>query len=353
MSVKVKLFPFLIAALIFFGGALAAAAAPPASPPPSPPRQQGDVGRGAYLFGLAGGCGCHMGQAGFLAGGNKFEGPFGVVYSANITSDPKTGIGSWTDQKIIEAIRLGKHPDGSQLSSVMPYPALSGMSDQDVQDLVAFLRTAPAIENEVPANQLNAPAPPFQPRTPPPATAPTGGLERGQYIVNVASHCSDCHTPPNVNVASHCSDCHTPRNPDGSLDMSKYLAGGMIEGQIAANITPDSETGIGKWTEQQLVDFLHTGQRPDGSPLSATSLMNLVLQGGLKNITDADAQAVAAYLKSVPAVKNEPAANTPPPAMPESGGDISANQYSSVGLALLGVVSLLAGLLVYRRQYHA
>jgi mono/diheme cytochrome c family protein len=148
-----------------------------------------------------------------------------------------------------------------------------------------------------------------------------------------------------VNVASHCSDCHTPRNPDGSPDMSKYLAGAMIEGEIASDITPDTETGIGAWTEQQMVDFLHTGQRPDGSPLSAVSLMNLVMQGGLKNITDADAQAVAAYLKSVPVVKNEPAAQMAapaetPPALPESGGEGSASGFLSVGLALLGIASL-------------
>jgi mono/diheme cytochrome c family protein len=265
-----------------------------------------------------------------------------VVYVSNITSDPKTGIGGWTDQQIIEALRLGKHPDGSQLFPIMPYPALSGMADQDVQDLVTFLRTVPAIENEVPANQLNVSVPPFQPRTPPPATAPTAGLKRGEYIVN---------------VASHCSDCHTTRNPDGSPDMSKYLAGAMIEGEIASNITPDTETGIGAWTEQQIVDFLHTGQRPDGSPLSAVSLMNLVMQGGLKNITNADAQAVAAYLKSVPAVKNEPAAQMAapaetPPALPESGGEVSGSGFLSVGLALLGIASLLAGLLVYRQQYH-
>ncbi|MCC7164607.1 MAG: c-type cytochrome [Anaerolineae bacterium] len=308
---------------VFWVAAQSAAAAPPASKPAA-----GDPTKGEYLFNLAGGCGCHMGPAGFLAGGTEYKGPFGTVYARNITSDPETGIGTWTEEEIVTALRTGKAKDGHQLFPIMVYPALSGMSDQDAADLAAFLMTVPPIKNEVPPTVLNFPVPPFVAPVPPSATAPTGGVARGGYIVN---------------VASHCSACHTPTLPDGSPDMSKYLAGGPIEGEVAHNITPDMETGIGSWTEENIANFLQTGMRPDGTP--AGGLMALVIQGGLNKITDADAAAVAAYLKTVPAVSNDP--NAQAQQLPATGGDMN-NLPFVLALVAGGLVLLGAGALVLR-----
>jgi mono/diheme cytochrome c family protein len=307
--------------------ALTVSAAPPAAPP-----AQGDPQRGAYLFALNGGCGCHMGQAGFLAGGEKFEGPFGVVYGSNITPDPETGIGAWTDQQIIDSIRLGKRPDGTQLFPIMPYPYFSELADEDVQDLVAFLRTAPPVNNALPARQLNFPVPPFEPRAPAPATAPVEGVARGGYLVN---------------TISHCGACHTPSNPDGSPDMARFLAGTFDPGLGAVpNITPDRETGIGGWTEEQIAAFLRTGVEPDGKQTGG--LMALMIEGGLKDMTEADALAVAAYLKTVPAVRNTPQS---PGELPATGGTIRSMLAAGL-IVLLAGVAILAGLIMRRWYYR-
>ncbi len=363
MSRKLKLSYFLVALGIMFiaGGLLLLVQPAPvqaAGPapfnradevslllPPLSPAAQGDPGKGGYIFALAGGCGCHMGQAGFLAGGMPFEGPFGVVYASNITQDPTTGIGNWSDQEIIDAIRLGHAPDGEQLFPVMPYPTFSHMADEDVQNLVTFLRTVPPIENSVPERQLKVEAPPFTAMAPPPATAPTSGVERGAYIAN---------------AISHCGDCHTPFNADGSPDFSKMLAGSFVEGQLAPNITPDQETGIGDWSEQDIAHLLKTGQRPGSEP-PVGGLMLLSVEGGYKDMTDADALAIAAYLKTVPAVKNVP---EPPPgmaaeaaapaqvpaALPVSGGEAA---WRIEILLALGLGLIVAGLWLHRSRSSA
>lgn len=312
--------------IILASATISAAAAPPEAPP-----IQGDPERGAYIFALSGGCGCHFGQAGPLAGGEKFEGPFGVVYAPNITPDPETGIGDWTDQEIIDAIRLGKRPDGEQLFPVMPYPYFSGLADQDVQDLVAFLRTMPAIQNEVPARQLNGPVPPFSPPGAPPEVAPESGVERGSYLVN---------------TIAHCSDCHTPLGAGGAPDMSKFLAGGFNPALgLVPNITPDDATGIGAWTEEQIATLLRTGARPDGSQVGG--LMELLIMGGFKDMTEADALAIASYLKTVPPVTNAPEA---PPELPATGGATNNGLQHAALFALLGAVVLTLGAILRHRR---
>ena len=107
------------------------------------------VTRGQYIFALAGGCGCHTADKGPTnAGGRPIETPYGQFYGTNITPDPVHGIGTWTDREIIDAIRLGVKPDGTVMSPVMPYPALSGMTDEDVTALVAFLRSQEPVAQE-------------------------------------------------------------------------------------------------------------------------------------------------------------------------------------------------------------
>src|SRR5690349_23199407 len=105
-----------------------------------------DVARGKYIFGAAAGCGCHTEPKGPAnAGGKKFEGPFGTVYAANITPDRETGIGAWTDEQIITAIRFGRRPSGERILPVHPFTSFSGMAEEDLRALVAFLRTVPPV----------------------------------------------------------------------------------------------------------------------------------------------------------------------------------------------------------------
>ena len=266
-----------------------------------------EVARGKYIFGATGGCGCHTESKGPVnAGGRKYDGPYGTVYSANITPDIKTGIGGWTDEQIITAIRLGRRPNGERLVPVHPFISFNGMANEDSKALVAFLRTVP------PVNQTNTPkkitVPMFDSvflpawlmafaakETPPPA-APVSGVARGEYLVHAVAHCGECHTPRSAMTMA--------------VDNSRFLAGNPKktgpEGQATPNITPDKATGLGDWTEAQIVTYLGTGNRPDGDV--AGGLMEEMIQGtlaGLKDLTKADLQAMARYLKSIPAVKNK------------------------------------------------
>jgi mono/diheme cytochrome c family protein len=257
------------------------------------------VVRGQYVFALAGGCGCHTAEGGPVnAGGRPLKTPYGTFYGTNITPDPTHGIGTWTDQQIIDSIRLGTRPDGSVLSPVMPYPAFSGMSDEDVTALVAYLRSLPAVAR---ANQPHVLSLPFAsvavrvwrwlfftPVTAP-AQAPSEGVARGQYI---SEH------------IAHCQECHTPRTRTGTLDRSLYLAGNQdgVDGEVTPNITPDTETGIGEWSEDEIVSLLQTGFRPNFDNVQGLMalLIEGVREGGYKDMTQEDALAIARYLKSVP-----------------------------------------------------
>src|SRR3989454_12702242 len=110
-----------------------------------------DVTRGRYIFGATGGCGCHTVPKGQPnAGGRKYEGAFGTVYSSNITPDRQTGMWGWTDEQIITAIRLGRRPNGERLLPVHPFTVFNGMAAEDLKAVVAFLCTAPPINR---ANQ--------------------------------------------------------------------------------------------------------------------------------------------------------------------------------------------------------
>ena len=238
----------------------------------------GDPVAGAYVFSVVeGGCGCHFNKdLSAVAGGNKFEGPFGVVYAANITPDKDTGIGSYTEDQLVTVLRTGARPDGSQLAGVMPYRGLSIMADKDVHDLAAYLLAQPAVANKVEARALTAEPEPFTAAEPAPATAPSEPAARGKYLVTLIG----------------CGRCHTPKNEAGSPKADMFLAGGPFnDKEKVANITPDEETGIGKWTEEQIATFMHTGTRPDGKQVEGT--MAQAIDRRFSKLTDEDAAAIA------------------------------------------------------------
>jgi mono/diheme cytochrome c family protein len=264
------------------------------------------IARGKYIFGAAAGCGCHTVPKQTLnAGGRKYEGPFGTVYSSNITPDATTGIGKWTDEQIITAVRAGRRPNGERLIPVHPYTVFNGMAEQDLKDLVAYLRSVPPVDKPTPAKKIIVPLfesvflpawlATFAARETPPASAPAAGLPRGEYLTRAVSHCGECHTPRTMTMA---------------VDNSRFLAGAPKgkgpEGSAVPNITPDRDTGIGNWSEEQIADYLETGNRPDGDV--AGGLMAEAIQGtsaGFKDLSEADRLAIAKYLKSIPPIRNK------------------------------------------------
>ena len=180
------------------------------------------------------------------------------------------------------------------------------MAEEDLTALVAFLRTVQPVNRANTPKKITVPLyeSVFLPawlmafaatETPPPA-APAAGVARGEYLVRAVGHCGECHTPRSALTLA--------------LDNSRFLAGNSKktgpEGQAVPNITPDKTTGLGDWTEEQIATYMSTGNRPDGDV--AGGLMGEMIQGtlaGYKDLTKADLQAMARYLKSIPAVKNK------------------------------------------------
>ena len=263
---------------------------------------QTSVERGAYLFNAAGGCSCHTevkNNGPLMAGGRAMTTAYGTFFTPNITPDPETGIGAWSDEDFVRAMREGTSADGYPYYPAFPYPAFTGMTDEDLLDLKAYLFSRPPVERSNRAHELDAPfgwrfliegwkALYFEEG---PFVADPGRTEtwnRGAYLVE---------------AVGHCGECHTSRGILGALDRDRWLAGTADgpDGRSVPNITPDPETGIGNWSDDAIARVLRTGMLPDGDFVGG--VMGEA-QEGFRHLTDADVAAIVEYLRRVPAVVN-------------------------------------------------
>jgi mono/diheme cytochrome c family protein len=266
------------------------------------------IARGEFIFKIGNGCWqCHSTTLNADAppsGGRLFDltnvGPgFGKFWSPNITPDEVTGIGRWTDGQIVRAIREGLRHDGTPLFPIMPMATLKGLSDDDVYAVVSYLRSIPPVRNPVPKREVLFPTKALfalgvvgpEPPITSPILAPPRGItaEYGRYLANHAAPCSDCHTVRDLNTGAFYFD---------SLMAGSTIEFGSIEGDavwaFAPNITPDPETGIGNWSEEDFLLAVRTGTRPDGRVLS--NHMPYALYGLWD---EDDLRAVYLYLKSI------------------------------------------------------
>jgi mono/diheme cytochrome c family protein len=261
-----------------------------------------NVTRGEYLL-RAGGCvSCHTAAGGRkLAGGRALATPFGTFYSPNITPDPETGIGRWTDAQFLRALREGVRPDGANYFPVFPYPSFTGITDSDALAIKAYLFSVPAVRQDNRPHNVIFPFSwrvlqtgwkllfftpgPFQP-----APERSAAYNRGAYLVT---------------ALAHCGECHTPRNFLGALRSGQWLAGTPDgpDGQLVPNITPDPRTGIGKWERGDVVELLRTGTTPEQSNVKGA--MRETIQDGLKYLSDADLDAIADYLFAQPPIVHD------------------------------------------------
>lgn len=220
-----------------------------------------------------------------LAGGTPFEEPVFTAYASNITPDPATGIGRWSDAQLIRAIREGIRPDGSVIGPPMPIGLYRGISDNDVQAIVAYLRAQPPVVNVVPKSQYRIPLPPnYGPPLGVVPEVPAGDrLALGRYLAGPLGHCMECHSSP---------------GPNGAPDLENKLgAGGMVFSgpwgkSVASNITP---TTMAAYSDAQLKTVITTGVRPDGSRLKPP--MGTAYYA---RMSPAELDALVAYLRSLP-----------------------------------------------------
>jgi mono/diheme cytochrome c family protein len=224
----------------------------------------------------------------------EFEFP-GTVTSANITPDKETGLGAWTDGEKIRAIREGVSRDGRALFPFMPYPAYAKMSDEDVEALVAFMNTLKPVRKAQPKTVLNFPVNLLVKFEPKPVEGKVGNPDRnnplkyGEYLVEMGE----------------CMACHTMKERGKNIAGKEY-AGGFefpIAGFLvrSANITPDEETGIGKWSEERFINtFKDRGRVATGSAAKATqATFSPMGWADRSHLEEADLKAIFAYLRTL------------------------------------------------------
>jgi mono/diheme cytochrome c family protein len=266
---------------------------------------QGDARRGEYLAKVGGCVGCHTEtRAGAtpFAGGRALGTPFGTFYGPNITSHPTAGIGAWSEADFVRAMREGRRPDGANYYPAFPYTSFTRISDGDLRDLWAYLRTLKPAEQPSKPHELGFF---FRWRfllvfwkwlffTPGPFVADAGkstAVNRGAYLVQ---------------ALGHCGECHSPRNFLGGVKKDRALAGGKLdEGKAAPvnapNLTP---TRLKKYGDGELKDILATGLYPDGDVMGET--MGEVVKNTTSQLTAADLDALIAFLRGLPALPDEP-----------------------------------------------
>lgn len=267
-----------------------------------PPAQE-RLARGKYLVEGPVACGhCHTPKtaagvpiaSAYLSGAFVIEAKGVKIYAPNITMDPQTGIGKWSDAEIARAIREGIRPDGSVMAALMPSAFYRGMTDADVSSIVAYLRATKPVRNAVPRSHVPAPR----------ATAPVVAVADllGATSRATSRDSSLRHATYVAVTLAHCIGCHTPR-VDGRRDFSRTGAGGELFPNmfglgftaVAANITSDPVAGLGAWTDEEIKRAITEGVGRGGR-----ALLPVMPFQNYRNMTRDDLAAVVAYLRSLP-----------------------------------------------------
>jgi mono/diheme cytochrome c family protein len=254
------------------------------------------VKRGEYLARVGDCIACHTADKSRpFAGGLPIGTPFGTLYTPNITPDPDTGIGRWSNADFLRAMQEGVGKGGEHLYPAFPYPEYTRVAERDLLAIRAYLNTLTPIRYTPPRNELSFP---FNQRwvlffwklfnfhegrfTPDPKQSPQ--WNRGAYLVQ---------------GLAHCEECHTPRNFMQGLKSSDRFSGEVQAGWHAFNITPDKAGGIGNWSDDDLVHYLATGVAPIAN---AAGPMADVVANSTQYLTPEDLQSISVYLRSVPPV---------------------------------------------------
>jgi mono/diheme cytochrome c family protein len=264
-----------------------------------------DLVNGKEMF-YAGGCAsCHavpkQPDKTRLGGGLALNSPFGTFYVPNISPDPKDGIGAWTDVQFVTAMIKGTSPTGEHLYPAFPYTSYQHMRIDDLRDLFAYLKTLPPVSGKVRGHDLQFPfnirrtlglwkllfldGKPFEPDP-----SKSAQWNRGAYLVNGPGHCAECHSPRDA--------------LGGVIESLRFTGGPSPDGQGGVpNIT---QFKLKEWTEANIVETLESGMTADADRVGG-NMVEVVRN--TSQLTEADRRAIAAYIKSLPAVEGR----KPPP----------------------------------------
>ena len=264
------------------------------------PEHAADPVAGERLF-WAGGCAsCHASgdSKELLGGGMDLESPYGTFVVPNISPHEQDGIGAWSPLDFVNAMQRGVAPDGRHYYPSFPYTSYARMSMTDVLDLKAYLDTLPAVAGSAPDHKLGFPW----------SIRRGIGAWKRLYLDDQPVVASEAATDSLVargrelvEGAGHCGECHTPRNLIGGLRAGRWLAGAPNpdgKGRVP-NITP-SDGGLADWSASDIEYYMESGFTPDFDTAGGTMV---AVQENMAKLSDEDRKAIAAYLKSVPAVE--------------------------------------------------
>jgi mono/diheme cytochrome c family protein len=296
--------PWVIATLALIALVIAAVVAivahrPDIALPPTLAQRQPDAARGAYVAVLGDCAFCHTKGGGQpFAGGLKLSTPIGAVYSSNITPDPETGIGNYSLEDFVRVMRFGVRPDGARLYPAMPYTAYARATDQDLQDLLAYLqsRVAPVHEasrtTDIPwPLNLRWPLALWNAEFHDPSrfktdTSKDDQWNRGAYLVEGLAHCGTCHTPRGLFFEE--------KDVRGVTNL--YLSGTKLDGGSPINLRGNEGDGLGRWSAGAIASLLQSGRNEQSA---VTGSMADVVRHSTQYMTEHDVAAIAAYLKSL------------------------------------------------------
>ncbi len=256
------------------------------------------IAKGEYLV-HAGGCiTCHTEEsedAVALAGGYALKSPFGTFYAPNITPDKETGIGNWSDDDFLRAFREGTNPEGDAYFPAFPYTAYSGVSQDELLAMKAYLFSLEPVHKEIQEHNLPAfmssrlaarawQLSYFEPASFEPDATKSSAWNRGAYLVRHLGHCGECHTPRGT-LGALLPDRELAGNPEGA------------DGESVPNITADPKEGIGQWSLSDIEYFLDIGMLPDGDFTGGS--MSDVIEDNTSHLTAEDRMSIATYLLSL------------------------------------------------------
>ena len=277
------------------------------------------IARGKALAEAADCEGCHTADpAKPFAGGKRIETPFGGVYSPNLTPDRETGLGAWSDDEFVRALRYGIRRDGSRYYPAFPYPNFTRMIRDDLLAIRAWLATLTPQSNTRPPPDLYWPLNYrvvmrlwnflfFRPGIFEPNQQKSAEWNRGGYLVTGAAHCGACHTPKNI---------------FGADRRGRAFGGGRVQGWFAPRLDNAERSGLKSWSVEDIAEYLQSGRNGKSH---ADGPMADVVVASTSKMDDADIRAIAVYLKDLPAGAPEPAVTAPPETTMTAGAAVYAH----------------------------